>query len=232
MSFVATNCDESVARVIDSYNALASDLHLLTAPKQSTSPYRAELSTTSFQMPAPLRASRGHYQSLSMSASYNSSFSYGMSYDNSSQEVSHNGASFKHYPCASSISDYMSSAHWYKKRARASAELAHRLPPPSPSTAAKGALAKCTIDVANIVDSQMASGRFKISGDVREKLVLWNVPRIDDSIMTRVQDEKCVRLGHSDTQVLCGTDDVKPSRVNTRPTRVKSTRWHSRGYPG
>lgn len=43
-SFVATNRDGSVARPIDSYDALAGDLHLLAAPKPYITPSRSWLS--------------------------------------------------------------------------------------------------------------------------------------------------------------------------------------------
>ena len=48
---------------------------------------------------------------------------------------------------------------------------------------------------------------------------MWNVQWVDDDSKIRYKTRcVCARLGHSDTLMLHGIDDVKPSRVNTRPT--------------
>jgi hypothetical protein len=64
-SFVATNHDGSVARPIDSYDALSGDLRLLTAPKPYTTPSRSGPSEL-----RPDRNTRSARAEVSQSASY------------------------------------------------------------------------------------------------------------------------------------------------------------------
>lgn len=182
-SFVATNRDGSVARVIDSYDALAGDLHLLTAPKQLASSYRAELpgipidqSRRKYPPTDRLAPATGNH-TITTQGAYQGGSASASHYSYCPNTMSYNDTPPKHYPQERSFGAYGSPffvppAYLDGERALTSAQLSCPPPPPSLPTAAKGTPAKRTIDVADIVDSQTASGRFKISSDVREKLAL------------------------------------------------------------
>lgn len=149
-SFVATNGDGSVAHPIDSYDALAGDLHLLAAPKPYTTPFRSLLSELrpgqSTVASTPRSAHAGLLQSVSAMMSNecpSENYSSGMPRNGS-------GSGFK-----SPIFEFCHPSLGYATSQGIRAEV--------PS-------AKRSIDVADIVDSQTASGRFRISSGFRERL--------------------------------------------------------------
>ena len=163
-SFVATNRDGSVAHPIDSYDALAGDLHLLAAPKPYTTPSRSWLSelrpvrNTVASTPGSARVELS--QSVFDMASYENRSSFRMS--NLYSDSNEDGFSCELRDSSSSGSESPTyEPQRYAPGVGCATSLDIRAEVPS---------AKRSIDVADIVNSQTASGRFRISSGFRERL--------------------------------------------------------------
>lgn len=161
-SFVATNRDGSVARPIDSYDALAGDLHLLTAPKSYTTPPRSGPSES-----RPVRNTRSARVEVSQSAS-DMMLSKSWNTESARVKVPQFASIMASYGggFSSRISnERYASSILNEKRYASSVGCATSL-----DIRAEVPSTKRSIDVADIVNSQTASGRFRISSGFRERL--------------------------------------------------------------